>query len=288
LVSIRNLMNDLSLMQNLSPVSMEGLGSTFACGTMLASGMDDNQIFQITVNGAGPLRGIVTISSSDGGCKGYVGNPGVGEIPLKDAIGKGSINIVKNHPDWPRPYNGITEIVTGSIASDVGYYLAQSEQRSCAIHADVRLNGLLITGAGGYLIEKLPDCKDDVAGGIEGNLERLGKERGGEEGEGERDWFMNSLCSGTDLLEIASMITEGYTFTVLDSKTPAIKSDCCSEERLIRSLTLLPESEVSDILKTGENVEAKCEFCGKFYRLTPDEVREEIKKAKEKGEKGGE
>ena len=167
--SIRNLLNDLSLNQNLSPVSMHGLGSTFACGTMLASGMDDSQIFQITVNGAGPLRGIVTISDSEGGVKGYVGNPGVGEIPLKDAIGTGSIKIVKNHPSWPRPYNGITEIVTGDVAQDVGVYLARSEQRSCAIHAAVRVNGLLVTGAGGYLIEKLPECGEGVGGGMTGS-----------------------------------------------------------------------------------------------------------------------
>ncbi|GMI12702.1 hypothetical protein TrRE_jg11452 [Triparma retinervis] len=289
LISIRNLMNDLSLAQNLSPLSMRGLGSSFSCGAMLASGMDESQIFQITVNGGGPMRGIVSISDSEGGVKGYVGNPAVGELPLKDAIGEGSINIVKNHPDWPRPYNGITSIVTGDIAQDVGVYLAQSEQRSCAIHADVRLNGLLITGAGGYLVEKLPDCEEGLAERIEENLEILGKEMGGEgEKDSESDWFMNSLVSGTDLLTIASQITSGSPFAVLDSKTPSSRSDCCSSERLIRSLSLLPESEIDDIIKVGENVEAKCEFCGTEYKLTPEEVRDEIKKAKEKRESGGE
>ncbi|GMI43625.1 hypothetical protein TrCOL_g7383 [Triparma columacea] len=264
---------------------MRGLGSTFCCGTMLASGMDENQIFQITVNGGGPMRGIVSISDSEGGVKGYVGNPGVGELALKDAIGEGSINIVKNHPDWPRPYNGITSIVTGDVAQDVGVYLAQSEQRSCAIHADVRLNGLLITGAGGYLVEKLPDCEDGLAENIEDNLEKLGREMGGGGEDSESDWFMNSLVSGTDLLTIASQITSGSPFTVLDSKSPSSRKDCCSQDRLIRSLTLLPQSEVDDILKVGENVEAKCEFCGTQYKLTPEEVVEEIAKAKEANEK---
>ena len=109
LISIRNLMNDLSLAQNLSPLSMRGLGSTFCCGTMLASGMDENQIFQITVNGGGPMRGIVSISDSEGGVKGYVGNPGVGELALKDAIGEGSINIVKVRCDVVGGGGGLDE-----------------------------------------------------------------------------------------------------------------------------------------------------------------------------------
>ena len=83
LISIRNLMNDLSLAQNLSPLSMRGLGSTFCCGTMLASGMDENQIFQITVNGGGPMRGIVSLSDSEGGVKGYVGTRGLGSWHLR-------------------------------------------------------------------------------------------------------------------------------------------------------------------------------------------------------------
>jgi molecular chaperone Hsp33 len=96
---------------------------------------------------------------------------------------------------------------------------------------------------------------------------------------------MNSLVSGTDLLTIASQITSGSPFTVLDSKSPSSRKDCCSQDRLIRSLTLLPQSEVDDILKVGENVEAKCEFCGTQYKLTPEEVVEEIAKAKEANEK---
>jgi hypothetical protein len=47
--------------------------------------------------------------------------------------------------------------------------------------------------------------------------------------------------------------------------------------------------EVQDILKTGENVEAKCEFCGTFYRLTPEVVEREIRVMKEGNkEMGGE
>lgn len=97
------------------------------------------------------------------------------------------MQVVKNHPDWPNPYNGITAIRHGDIDRDVGIYLAESEQRSCALAAvsldrhvfsDEKLaqfsesntlnsivfsnkgtawNGILCTAAGGYLVERLPD-----------------------------------------------------------------------------------------------------------------------------------
>lgn len=70
--------------------------------------------------GDGPIRGIVAISSGTGGVRGYVGSPMLGSMPLKDAVGKGSVQIVKNHPDWPRPYNGITSIRHGDIDRDIG------------------------------------------------------------------------------------------------------------------------------------------------------------------------
>jgi molecular chaperone Hsp33 len=44
----------------------------------------------------------------------------LGEMSLPEAVGKGSVQVVKNHPDWPRPYNGITAIRHGDIDRDVG------------------------------------------------------------------------------------------------------------------------------------------------------------------------
>ena len=58
---------------------------------------------------------MVAISTGKGELKGYVGNPGIGEMPLVEAVGKGTVQVVKNHPDWPRPYNGITGIRHGTF-----------------------------------------------------------------------------------------------------------------------------------------------------------------------------
>lgn len=119
-VTCRNLMNDIMMQQTLSPVSADCLGRTIICSLLLANGIQAEQMVQITMNGDGPIRGIVAISTGKGAVRGYVGSPMLGEMALPDAVGKGSVQIVKNHPDWPRPYNGITAIRHGDIDRDIG------------------------------------------------------------------------------------------------------------------------------------------------------------------------
>lgn len=68
----------------------------------------------------GPIRGIVAVSTGEGATKGYVGSPMLGEMKLTEAVGLGAVQVVKNHPDWPNPYNGITAIRYGDIDRDIG------------------------------------------------------------------------------------------------------------------------------------------------------------------------
>ena len=44
----------------------------------------------------------------------------LGDLSLEEAVGKGAIKVVKNHPEWPNPYNGITAIRHGDVDRDVG------------------------------------------------------------------------------------------------------------------------------------------------------------------------
>ena len=64
----------------------------------------------------------------------------------------------------------------------------------------------------------------------------------------------------------------------LNSVEPTAFCDC-SDERLIRSLRLLPSEEVDTILREEGQVEARCEFCGKVYRMGPEEVVQRMMEA---------
>ena len=263
--TVRNLVNDMMIAHNLTPVPIDALGRAVACAVLASNGMQDEQVFQLTVDGDGPLRGIVAISSGAGEVRGYVGNPGIGAMPLQEAVGKGVIKVVKNHPSWPTPYSGVSAIRHSDVDRDVGAYLAESEQRSCALAAGTAVEGILCKAAGGYLVEKLPDCDDDTMAKVEQNLATLVKRDGGD------TLPTNLLQHGTSPIEICEIILEGLDLEPLQSIQPVAKCQC-TEDRLFRALRLLPRAEVDEILQKEEQVEARCQFCGKVYRMSPEQV----------------
>lgn len=267
--TVRNLINDIMIMQTLTAVPADALGRTITCALLMSNGMQLEQSVQLTLNTDGPLRGIVGMSTGSGQVKGYVGTPMLGDVKLSEAVGKGAVQVVKNHPDWPRPYNGITAVRHGDIDRDIGVYLAESEQRSCALAAATSVNGILCTAAGGYLIEQLPGAAPETLSKVEQNLARL------VEKDGSSNLPTGLLLSGVTPVEIAEIALDGLDMQPLQQIKPTFKCDC-TEDRLLRALRLLPMADVDEILEQEEKVEARCEFCGKVYRMGPDEVRTKL------------
>jgi molecular chaperone Hsp33 len=197
----------------------------------------------------------------------------LGDMKLTEAVGLGSVQVVKNHPDWPNPYNGITAVRHGDIDRDIGAYLAESEQRSCALAAGVSVNGILCTAAGGYLIEQLPDADSETMERISKNLATLVEKDGGD------TLPTNLLSKGVSPLEIAEIVLDGLGLQPLQQIEPKFQCQCTSD-RLVRALRLLSPADIDEILEKEEKIEARCEFCGKIYSMEPEEVREEIANAK--------
>ena len=153
------------------------------------------------------------------------------------------------------------------LSSNVGIYLAESEQRSCALAAATCVNGLLCKAAGGYLVEQLPGCEPETIKQVEKNLANLVKMDGGD------TLPTNLLLRGVTPLEITEIILEGLDMQPLQQIEP--KNVCeCNEDRLFRALRLLPREEVDEIIAKEEQIEARCHFCGKVYRMGPEEVEE--------------
>ncbi|CAB9518546.1 33 kDa chaperonin [Seminavis robusta] len=270
--TIRNMINDLMIQHTMTEVPIQAMGRTLTCSLLIANGMQKEQTVQITLNSNGPLRGLVAIASGGGKCRGFVGSPMLGDMSIFEAVGKGVLQVVKNHPEWPRPYNGITAIQHGDIDRDVGIYLAESEQRSCALAAATAVKGILCVAAGGYLIEQLPGVTDEEVAQIEKNLAKLVEMDGGDQ------LPTNLLLSGTTPVDIMEIILDGLDAQPLQQLTPNLECDC-TEDRLLRAIRLLPASEVDDLLEKEEQLEARCEFCGKVYRMESWEVKEKLEQA---------
>ena len=82
---------------------------------------------------------------------------------------------------------------------------------------------------------------------------------------------------------------EGLEPQFSELRTPCgLAESCpCSEERVLRTLSLLPKSELAEIIKSNDVVEAKCEFCGTVYRKTAADIEAELDARNERDEREG-
>jgi molecular chaperone Hsp33 len=265
--TIRNLVNDVMIQQSLTATPADALARSMVCSLLLSNGMQAEQTFQLTMACDGPIRSVVAIADGVGQVRGFVGNPSLGEMHISEAIGKGTVQIVKMHPDWPTPYNGVTAIEHGDVDRDVGIYLANSEQRACALAASTQINGILCTAAGGYIVEQLPGCSPETSAQVEQNLANLAEK------DGTNTLPAGILLNGGSPLDICGTVLEKLDMKPLQQIAPRLTCDC-SEERLFRAVRLLPKEDVEKILANEEQIEARCDFCAKEYRMSPDDVRE--------------
>ncbi|CAM9341038.1 unnamed protein product [Discosporangium mesarthrocarpum] len=273
-VTARNLVQDALVRQDLRPLAADALGRVMICTLLMAGGLKDKETYQLSFNRSGPLGPVVSISDGEGGVRGYVANGKV-ELPLKDngnqdvakGIGPGLLKVVRNHPDYLKPYSGIVDIKNGEVAYDAASYLSDSEQKSCAIAAGCFVTGALVRGAGGWILETLPDASRETEKKVVENVSRL-LTRSEDPSE--------LMGRGYTPARVVESLLDGLGgVSTLTYKRPTFACHC-SDERVYRALRLISKDEIRKMLEKEEFVEVRCEFCGREYRLTSDDIVREL------------
>lgn len=263
----------------LGSLACAALGRALTCSILVAEGIEADETFQVRFQGDGPLRGVFAVANGALESRGYVGNPAVtlppnsaGKLDVGGGVGKGSLQVVrtKNLPGEEKAtqYSSITEIRSGEIPEDINFYLLESEQRQGALAAGVFVQssaaGMMeVVAAGGWYVQLLPFAAEETVAQLEENLKALANRSP-----------TTLVREGLDARGILGELMRGMEPQFNKRRRiPGIAESCpCSEERVLRTLRLLPRTEIDDILRKNEVVEVKCEFCGKFYRKTPAEI----------------
>jgi len=128
-----NIVSKAKNMHNLSPVASAALGRTLTAAALMskASLKGTKNTITIQIKGDGPLGGIVVVSDSNAGVRGYVFNPKVyiplniyGKLDVGGAVGKkGYMNVIKDL-GMREPYIGFVNLISGEIGEDIAYYFA--------------------------------------------------------------------------------------------------------------------------------------------------------------------
>lgn len=269
-VECRDIVEEIRKLQNLSPVASAAIGRAIAGVALLSGDLKTGKVL-LQINGKGPLGEILAEGDHQGNLRGTVQNPQVyldpidKKLPVGKAVGKnGFISVIKDL-GLREVYQGSTELVSGEIAEDLAYYLTVSEQIPSAVSLGVLVDvDGTILAAGGFMIQKLPEAKEEEIAELEKILKNLPP-------------ITQLLNSGKTLEEIVKMIfPEVYIF-----EKRKLKFKCtCSQEKVERALVALGKLELELLYKEGKPIEVTCEFCKNKYTVDLQRLKELIKEAK--------
>lgn len=158
------------------PTASAALGRALSGAVLLASVLKQNQKVTLQIAGDGPLQEIVAEADSECRVRGYIRRPHVhldpknGKLDVGGAVGSGFLNVIKD-VGLREPYRGTVNLQSGEIAEDIAYYLNASEQVPSAVSLGVYVDkDNSVKAAGGFMIQALPDVKDETLECLEERL----------------------------------------------------------------------------------------------------------------------
>ncbi|NNU79280.1 Hsp33 family molecular chaperone HslO [Halovulum dunhuangense] len=216
--------------------------------------------------------------------EGLSGNPFAG-------LGKGMFAILIDQGPGTVPYQGITPLAGGSLASCAETYFAQSEQlptRFALGMAESFTPGH--PGAwrsGGVMIQHMPKASPFAQGGAtgEGGLLTADDILTGDEAE---DW--NRVTTLLETVELTELVGPHVTpdqllVRLFHEETPRVFEaqpvafGCtCSQEKVQQSLSIYSAKDIAHMTTDQGTVTADCQFCGAHYVLDPETLGFEAKR----------
>lgn len=258
---------------NLSNVATAALGRTLTGAVLMAADMknEDNRIC-VSIKSNGEIGSVAAESYKNGAVKGFVSNPQVnlplrsdGKLDVSGALGhSGSLSVIKDLGTG-EPQVGTVELISGEIAEDISYYYSQSEQIPTAIGLGVLVSkeGIML-GSGGYILQLLPDCPDDVIEKVEANISKMSK--------GVSLFF----AEDNDPEELVKLLLFGMEYKITEEYESKYVCDC-SKERVEKALISLGRKELTNIIEQDEGAEIKCHYCNKTYDFSKNDLEKLLK-----------
>ena len=259
-----DVVNEAIRLHKLTPVCAAALGRTLTVTAFMASQLKgEDERLSVTINGNGAGGKIIAAADSKLNVRGAIDNPTI-DLPLK-ANGKldvggvvgnsGYITVVKNL-GLKEPYVGRSELVSGEIGEDFAAYYAYSEQQPTAIAVGVLIKNEKCIGAGGVIIQPLPDCTEENLVKAENLVNEFSD--------------VSKQISETGVEGIIEKYFKGYDFNAFD-----VRYKCnCSDEYVRKVLITLGEKELYDAIEKDGKIEVCCQFCDKKYVYYKKDVDE--------------
>ena len=274
------IVRDAQKTHRLSRVATASLGRQLLI-TSLASSMMKNATDTVTtvISGNGPSGNLVCVGRTGGLVKGYATEPSVelplrsdGKLDVRGYVGtSGKLTVIRDL-GLKEPYVGTCNLISGEIAEDFAQYFTASEQQPSIVYLGVHENAAdgFVTGAGGLLIQTMPNCPNDAIEKVMSIADRIPTLGG-------------RLSEGETLQAILDDLFRTLDVEYTNRFSPAFSCDC-TRERLERALLSIGEKELKEIIDQDGQAELTCQFCEKKYRFNRTELESLLAEATESEE----
>ena len=289
------------LAQHDYPVLIESLVAEMALLTaMIGQSMKTRWKLSLQVRGDGPARLIATdyyAPTADGEparMRAYASYDKEtldhSAVPFSQ-IGKGYFAILIDQGEDMTPYQGITPIAGGSLASCAQTYFSQSEQLPTRF--ELSFGRSQVPGeteqwrAGGMMLQHMPKASPEMSGeggsGEDGLIEASDILTAGES----EDWIRaNALLDTVNEIELIgpTVTPADLLLRLFHEEEPRVydpqpvKFGCtCSEDKVRQSLSIYSAKDIKYMTTDEGTVTADCQFCGSHYVFDPTSLGFEAK-----------
>lgn len=273
-VTARDAVQRANAIHHCSPTAIAALGRTLCAASLLGDLLkEDDGTLTIRVNGGGGLGSVIAVSDSGGNVRGMVGNPAFdlplrtdGKLDVGGAVGKNGMFTVSRDIGLREPYVGSTELVSGEIAEDLAAYLAESEQIAAACGLGVLVDtDRSVKAAGGFLVQLMPGAPEERISTLEDNI-----------------FYMDQLTTILDEDSVEAVIQQvmkGLEPQIVE-RHPVEYRCYCSRERVRDALAHCGADALREMIDSGEDTTASCQFCDAEYPFSPAELEEILRQTK--------
>ncbi|MEL6800795.1 MAG: Hsp33 family molecular chaperone HslO [Pseudomonadota bacterium] len=203
--------------------------------------------------------------------------------PAFSQIGKGYFAVLIDQGKDMVPYQGITPIAGGSLASCAETYFAQSEQLptrfALSFGQSEMADGQLGWRAGGVMLQHMPEASPfakDGGSGDEGLLQAADVL----DSEELENWTRaNVLLDTVEELELVGPTVHPTDLLVrlfheeaprVFDPQPVAFGCTCSADRVRQSLSIYSAKDIAHMTTDEGIVTADCQFCGAHYEFAPE------------------
>jgi molecular chaperone Hsp33 len=244
------------------------LGEAIALAVALAGALKYEGVFTLQTKGDGPIKLMVADVTTAGAIRGYAQfdaarlEAGAATLaPVPRLLGAGYLALTVDQGEHTERYQGIVELVGGTLAECVHHYFRQSEQVEAALKVAVAqlpdAGGARQWRAGALMIQRLP-------------RESFTLERETEDDAWRRAAIFMSSSTSAELVDPA-LAPERLLFRLFHedgvrAHTPhPLAAKCrCSQRRVETVLRALAPDEILD-MKVDGKITVTCEFCSAVY-----------------------